>query len=372
MTNPLKQKKPFNKAVIRYVSFQVFMWNIINLILTTFIFLIILSLAEDFSLPLQITFERSIVYSTVISTANGIIFGLAEYFLTQRFFSKRSIGEIIVLQMLLAITIFSVLFTVIKFMLTSPIFSPILLKGANPNQTVGSSFGYVLFLYFLISSIVVGFANRIFKMYGKELFFPLLFGKYKAPREEDRIFMFLDQKSSTSIAEQLGHLRYSEFIQDFIIDINHVSEIYYATIYQYVGDEIVLTWKSSEKNKQRCVHFYFACEKFIEERSQYYQQKYFTIPLFKAGVDCGKVVAVEIGDTKRDIAYHGDTLNTASRIQNLCNETDKRLLVSNSFVTALSLSDTFNTDHLGMFALKGKEKSVEIISISEKSNRSLY
>jgi class 3 adenylate cyclase len=30
--------------------------------------------------------------------------------------------------------------------------------------------------------------------------------------------------------------------------------------------------------------------------------------------------AVEVGDIRRDIAYHGDTLNTASRIQGLCNE----------------------------------------------------
>ncbi len=42
----------------------------------------------------------------------------------------------------------------------------------------------------------------------------------------------------------------------------------------------------------------------------------------------GKVTAVEIGDIKRDIAYHVDTLNTAARIQSVCNEYNKDFLVS--------------------------------------------
>ena len=53
--------------------------------------------------------------------------------------------------------------------------------------------------------------------------------------EEKRIFMFLDLRSSTFIAEKLGHKLYSEFIQDCFLDLEVVRR-HKAEIYQYVGD----------------------------------------------------------------------------------------------------------------------------------------
>ena len=37
-----------------------------------------------------------------------------------------------------------------------------------------------------------------------------------------KILMFLDLKDSTKIAEELGHIEYSKFIQDCFIDLNKV------------------------------------------------------------------------------------------------------------------------------------------------------
>ena len=39
-------------------------------------------------------------------------------------------------------------------------------------------------------------------------------GYYQKPKEESKIFMFLDLQSSSKIAELLGHEKYSDFIQD--------------------------------------------------------------------------------------------------------------------------------------------------------------
>ena len=36
----------------------------------------------------------------------------------------------------------------------------------------------------------------------------------------------------------------------------------------------------------------------------------------------------QVGELKSEITYHGDAINTASRIQNLCNSYQSRLLVS--------------------------------------------
>ncbi len=68
----------------------------------------------------------------------------------------------------------------------------------------------------------------------------------------------------------------------------------------------------------------------------------------------GKVTAVEIGEIKRDIAYHGDTLNTAARIQSMCNDYQKKFLVSDYFLERSGLDNHFKIEALGMTILKGK------------------
>ncbi len=136
-----------------------------------------------------------------------------------------------------------------------------------------------------------------------------------------------------------------------------------------MGDEIVLSWKMADSDgNASCIHFYFACREEFLKRTSYYQEQYGLLPEFKAGVDGGMVTAVEIGNIKRDIAYHGDVLNTAARIQGLCNEYDQQLLVSTELLEKIDLNSTLQAVTLGPIMLKGKADSVEIAGISNNQN----
>ena len=55
----------------------------------------------------------------------------------------------------------------------------------------------------------------------------------------------------------------------------------------------------------------------------------------------GMVTAVEVGDIKRDIAYHGDTLNTAARIQSICNSYEKKFLSSANVLKNIQINNRF-------------------------------
>lgn len=91
-------------------------------------------------------------------------------------------------------------------------------------------------------------------------------------------------------------------------------------------------------------------------------------PEFKASLHVGKVTVVEIGEVKRDLAYHGDTINTAARIQSMCNEYQKKLLVSDLFAEVSMLYEYFTTQKLGSILLKGKTIPVGILSVEETNN----
>ncbi len=150
-----------------------------------------------------------------------------------------------------------------------------------------------------------------------------------------------------------------------MIDINKCLDDYNAYIYQYAGDEVVLTWETSQENSLLALRFFFACVAQINRREDFYFKNFGTVPAFKAGIDCGKVTAVEIGDLKRDIAYHGDSINTAARIQALCNSFDKKLLISKSLAGRLPAEHSFQLEAMGSFLLRGKEEAVELYAISE-------
>jgi len=78
----------------------------------------------------------------------------------------------------------------------------------------------------------------------------------------------------------------------------------------------------------------------------------------------GKVTVTELGDIKREIAYHGDVLNTASRIQHKCKELNENLLVSENLSLNLDLDNRFEKSLVGEVSLRGKHEPTNIYKIT--------
>ena len=204
--------------------------------------------------------------------------------------------------------------------------------------------------------------------FGPGILLPMLLGKYRKPRVEERIFMFMDLKSSTTYAEKLGHIKYSEMIQTCFLDLNKVIPKYYAEVYQYVGDEVVLTWtKDQGLEKFNCFQFYFAFKEELEKNKEYYIKNFGLLPEFKASVNIGEITVAEVGDIKREIAYHGDTINTAARIQEMCNVYKSSFLISEALNEYIKKSDLFSTTYVDERLLKGKTKLVKLYSVTKSS-----
>jgi adenylate cyclase len=181
--------------------------------------------------------------------------------------------------------------------------------------------------------------------------------------EENRIFLFLDMKSSTVHAETLGAQRYSALVQDCFQDISVAVKETGAEVYQYIGDEAVLTWPVSENNFQNAVMFHFRFRESLRFRTDNYQRRYGFVPEFKSGIHYGKVIKAQVGVVKKEIAFHGDVVNTASRIQGKCNELMRDLLVSESVRDQLPRN--FRCDWEGTHQLKGKELDLNLYSIQK-------
>jgi len=201
---------------------------------------------------------------------------------------------------------------------------------------------------------------------GKNYLIKIFAGKYNRPFEEDRIFMFLDLKSSTSIAEKLGHKRFLSLLNDFFYDLAEPVVATKGQIYKYVGDEAIVTWKIKRaKVSGDPIGCFFQLKKQISKKSSGYLEKYGLIPEFKAGMHGGIVVTGEMGFIKKEIAYLGDVLNTTARIESACNEFGAELIVSDTVLSRLNLGGVYKITHLGSIKFRGKENAVEVAAVEE-------
>lgn len=224
---------------------------------------------------------------------------------------------------------------------------------------------WVFFVFFLFASFIISFLQIIRQYFGDRVLLNLVTGKYLRPFEEYRIFMFLDMRDSTTIAEQLGTIQYSRFIQDCFRDFTRVIETHRPEVYQYVGDEVVLTWQPEVGlTNFNCLRACYAFNEILQAKREHYETEYGIVPTFKAGAHIGRVRVAEIGVIRRDIAYHGDVMNTTARIQSQCNSLGYELLISEALWRELpKRTEGLSFQPITEVALKGKELPVNLVGV---------
>jgi adenylate cyclase len=184
--------------------------------------------------------------------------------------------------------------------------------------------------------------------------------------EEERIFMFLDITSSTAIAELLGHIKYFELLNDFFKDVDEPIQKNKGEIYQYVGDEVVVTWPLiAGIQDSNCLNCFFNIVSTIRDLSEDYIKKYDLVPSFKAGMHYGKVSRGTIGTLKREVIYTGDVLNTTSRIEGLCNMYGVNILLSENLIDKLPQDNKYLSKRIGELVLRGKSTKVTLYTYQE-------
>jgi len=194
---------------------------------------------------------------------------------------------------------------------------------------------------------------------------------YNKPFSEvERIFMFLDIRSSTTIAEDLGHIQYFELLNDFFRDIAEPISKNKGQIYQYVGDEVVISWPLDDGlTNSNCLQCFFDIVDIMGTLAGKYTNKYSVNPSFKAGMHFGKVSTGTVGTLKKEIIYTGDVLNTASRIEGLCNKHNVDLLLTKQLVDRLPLNNDYLPKRIGEISLRGKSTEIMLFTVERTNDK---
>lgn len=192
----------------------------------------------------------------------------------------------------------------------------------------------------------------------------LLTSRYVQPRTEQKTFLLIDMKDSTGLAERLGPIRFHELLNDFFRDVSHGAIECGAEIHKYVGDEAILTWADeaglAEGAALSCP---FVTRDAIEVHKARYLERFGVVPTFRAALHCGEIVAGEIGDLRREVAYVGDTLNVTARLLEAAKESGRTVLVSEDLLRRTTLPADLTAEKLPMLSVRGREAPLSIAAL---------
>jgi adenylate cyclase len=192
----------------------------------------------------------------------------------------------------------------------------------------------------------------------------LLLGRYHRPVREERIFLLVDIKGSTALAERLGDERAHAFITSTFFDIDQPILEHGGEVYSYVGDGLIASWPLARGvDGARCLHCCLAIQDTLIRRAGHYRQQYGLAPEVRVVLHAGPIVAGECGDAKLSIVYLGDTLNTAARLEQTAKALDRACLISGDLLRQLELPEALAAEPLGPIALRGRQQPVETYAL---------
>jgi len=241
------------------------------------------------------------------------------------------------------------------------------LAGAPPHP---NSLTRLSVIFSFVAAFGFLFVLEIGRIVGRRNLGNIVLGRYHRPRIEERFFLFVDIAGSTALAERVGPAAVHRFLDRVFRLASDPIDDWGGEIYQYVGDEMVVTWTAAEEREgARPIACLFAIRAALDAAAPKFEREFGIAPGIRAALHAGPVISGEIGGSKRDIVFHGDVMNTAARLEQLTRDLDRRFLVSADALGRLAGAERYALEALGPRALRGRAAPVEVYACAQGDAR---
>jgi class 3 adenylate cyclase len=175
--------------------------------------------------------------------------------------------------------------------------------------------------------------------------------------------LFTDIRSFTSIAEKLSPKETLAFLNEFMRRMQPVIHQHGGFINQFVGDEIMAIFYLSG-HEDKAIEAAIDMRKTLNAHNRERLERGEPPIDIGVGVNTGKVIWGTIGsEVRMESAIIGDTVNLASRLQNLTKHYGVGVLVSESAFREISNPEKFCYREIDVVQVRGKTRPVVIYEI---------
>jgi adenylate cyclase len=162
--------------------------------------------------------------------------------------------------------------------------------------------------------------------------------RYIDPQELNRTVMFMDIREFTTMSEEMNSRDVVRFLNSFFDRMNFHIDQCDGEIDKLIGDCILASFPSADRGLDAATRMLTALQAYNRERLSYNHRKIIT----GTGISHGPVILGNIGsETKLDLTLVGNTVNLASRVEELCKVYHTRLLIDQHHYDALE-----NKEHI--------------------------
>jgi adenylate cyclase len=166
------------------------------------------------------------------------------------------------------------------------------------------------------------------------------------------------------LAERLGPVAVNRFLDRVFQLASDPVDDHDGEVYQYVGDEMVITWKAKQGHvSAQPLACYFAIERALENAAAEFTREFGSVPSLRGALHAGSVITGEVGGSRRAIVFHGDVMNTTSRLENATRELGRPFLVSEDALIRLDCKDAYQAVDLGPQQLRGRAAPLRVYAI---------
>ncbi len=205
------------------------------------------------------------------------------------------------------------------------------------------------------------------RVVGERTLRDIVLGRYHRSRTEERFFLFVDVIGSTPLAERIGPGAVHRFLGEVFRLASDPIDDHRGEVHQYVGDEIVITWTVAEgRDGARPVACYFAIEQALARAAPEFERAFGAVPRLRAALHAGPVITGEVGGSRRAIVYHGDVMNTTSRIEQATRDLERPFLVSGDALERLADLEGYAREDLGPQRLRGRVAAIQVYAVTAK------
>ncbi len=174
------------------------------------------SVYDIYVLDYKYNFTRILFIACSSVLLGGFFLATFEVLYFNKLFRKKPFGTVLLVKSVFYVTGIFIFISVATYISASFILKKDLFHISVLERYIhflSSPKVWAILVYWSFAVLSAFFILNISDKLGQGVLLNYLLGKYHTPKEENRVFMFLDLISSTEYAEKLGHKKYSMMIK---------------------------------------------------------------------------------------------------------------------------------------------------------------
>lgn len=180
--------------------------------------------------------------------------------------------------------------------------------------------------------------------------------------------LVVDIRNYTRLSELLPAETLSRVVGRWFQQAQEIIERNGGSIDKFIGDAVMAFWLKArtEGDTRHAVGPIQTAMEMVALAEEFNQEVVAASPALGfqvgCGINCGQAIMGNIGvDARRDFTAVGDSVNVAFRLEKLCKELKREIVLSEEVVKAVG--DAFAFEDLGPQKIRGKAQDVRVFSV---------